>query len=263
VILDWEQCLKPNIQQRSWDMSFLESSHDEADDTTSRLNKRQQVDTSYISPDTSQSDMPPPPTLPKQDTSPVKTPRPDITVGLRHSTVIEALKAQGLGQNEADEFLDYLQSRQILCSNPAQQALPIRFPPIVVEGKSYATGKPVFEAQNQASVSGSCMTNLQHKLADLAASASRGSYRSRAPLAFSICTEGPHIELWMHYTVLVDGVRTYIMKIVKTCHASLQEGVVEFLTTVDNVMIWATTEYMKDIVEQLVLVEEAGRVQNT
>jgi hypothetical protein len=56
---------------------------------------------------------------------------------------------------------------------------------MVIEGKSYATGKPVFEAQNRAAVSGSCMTNLQHKLADLTERASPGSYQRKAPLAFS------------------------------------------------------------------------------
>ena len=202
--------------------------------------------------------MPQPP--PKQDIL-VKTPRPDITAGLRHSTIIDALVARDLNQTEADDLLRTLQQQQMLCSDPAQQALPIRFPPMVVEGKSYATGKPVFEAQNQAAVSGSCMTNLQHKLADLTERASSGSYQSKAPLAFSICTEGPHMELWAHYTTLQDGVRMYNMKILKTCHASLQEGIVEFLIVVDSLMGWARTDFLDEVAEQLVLVERAGRAQ--
>ena len=35
----------------------------------------------------------------------------------------------------------------------------IRFPFLVVEGKSYATGETVFEAENQAAVSGACPLN--------------------------------------------------------------------------------------------------------
>ena len=133
---------------------------------------------------------------------------------------------------------------------------------MVVEGKAYATGKPVFEAQNQAAVSGSCMTKLQHELADLTKSASRGSYDSKAPLAFSICTEGPHIELWVHYTTLQENVRMYNMNILKTCHASLPGDVTEFLMVVDSIMSWASVDFVNNVAEQLVLVESAGRAQN-
>jgi hypothetical protein len=133
---------------------------------------------------------------------------------------------------------------------------------MVVEGKSYATGKPIYEAQNQASVSGSCMTNLQHKLAGLTESVSSGLYHSKAPLAFSICTEGPIVELWVHYTTSNDGVRQYNMNLLKICHAFSPEGVVEFLTLVDSVMTWASVDFVDDIAEQLVLIERAGRVQS-
>jgi hypothetical protein len=249
-------------------MSFLNNSNDEADDSVTRPRKRQEADTSYLSPDTSPAAMPPPPppapppALPKQDVFHVKTPRPDITAGLHHSTIVEALAARGLDEVDASDFLEDLQQQQILCSDPAQGAPPVRFPIMVVEGKAYATGKPVFEAQNQAAVSGSCMTKLQHELADLTKSASHGSYDSKAPLAFSICTEGPHIELWVHYTTSQKNVRMYNMNILKTCHASLPEGVTEFLMVVDSMMSWASVDFVNDIAEQLVLVESAGRAQH-
>lgn len=201
----------------------------------------------------------PPPSLP---VIPVKTPRPDITAGLRHSTVVDALVARGLGKIKASRILETLQQQQVLCSDPVQQALPIRFSHLVVEGKSYSTGKPVFEAQNQAAVSGSCMTNLQHMLTDLTKRASPGTYHSKAPLAFSICTEGPHMELWVHYTTLTEGVRMYNMNILKTCHASIEEGVVDFLTMVDLVMNWASTDFLNEIAEQLLLLARAERVQH-
>lgn len=58
---------------------------------------------------------------------------------------------------------------------------------IDVEGKSYATGKTVFEAQNQASVSGSCINNQQHQLANFTKRASAGSSHSKVlPTGFSI-----------------------------------------------------------------------------
>ena len=104
------------------------------------------------------------------------------------------------------------------------------------------------------------MTNLQHKLADLADRASAGVHRSKNPLAFSICTEGPHLELWVHYTTSQEG-RDYKMNLLKTCHASIPEGVAEFLVAVDNVMKWATLELLKDIAKQLALVDKAARGQ--
>jgi hypothetical protein len=105
------------------------------------------------------------------------------------------------------------------------------------------------------------MTKLQHELADLTKRASHRSYDSKAPLAFSISTEGPHIELWVHYTTSQKNVRMYNMNILKTCHASLPEGVTEFLIVVDSIMSWASVDFVNDIAEQLVLVESAGRAQ--
>ena len=208
--------------------------------------------------------MPPPPlpTTPKP-AIPVKTPRPDITAGLRHFTVVDALVALGLGKIKASGMLEDLQDQRIICSDPVHQLRNIRFPHMVVEGKSYATCKSVFEAQNQAVVSGSCMTNLQHMLTDLTGlteDVSPGSYPSKAPLAFSISTQGPQMELWVHYTALEERVRIYNMNLLKTCHVSLEEDVVEFLVMVDRVMSWASTDFLKEIAEQLYSVARTERV---
>ena len=167
---------------------------------------------------------------------------------------------EGIPVKAAGRFLDQLQWNKVLCSDPTQHALSIRFPHLIVEGKAYSTGGTIFEAQNQAAVSGSCMTNLQHQLAELTASAAPRSSQSTTPLAFSVCTEGPHMELWVHYTVSEEGVRTYHMNILKTCHAALPEGVTEFLAVLDSVMAWASVEFVKDIVEQLALVAKAAGI---
>ena len=184
---------------------------------------------------------------------PSKTPRPIITVGLRHSTVVDALVARGLSEIEAGTILETLQEQQVLCSDPIQQKA-IQFSHLVLEGISYSTGRTIYEAQNQAAVSGSCMTNLQHMLSDLTERASGGSHRTRTPLAFAICTEGPYMELWVHYTTLMEGVRIYNMNILKVCHGSVEEGVVGFLVMVDLVMSWGSTVFLSETVEQLLLV---------
>ena len=103
------------------------------------------------------------------------------------------------------------------------------------------------------------MTDLQHKLADLAYSPSSESpFKSKAPIAFSICTEGAHIELWAHYTTPQEGNRTD--NIVYTCHVSLPNEVKKFFMAVANMTRWAGDDFMGDLTQQLTLVEKAGWV---
>lgn len=135
--------------------------------------------------------MAPPP--PRPETSPIKTPRPDITMAFRHDTVVDKMVSKGTpNKTMAGGYLKKLQRDQELFSNPTQHPIDIRFAVLVTEGKSHATGKTVYEAQNQASVSGSCINNQQHQLADLTERASAGSFHSKLlPTGFSICTQGP------------------------------------------------------------------------
>ncbi|MCJ1395354.1 hypothetical protein MMC18_008238 [Xylographa bjoerkii] len=261
IVLDWDTSLKPELIQIPWNFSFLERSNDNVDESIDSPSKRRQPDSTCDSPERPQRTMPPPSPLqqPRKGKSIVKTPRPDITIGLRHSIVVKSLKAQGLDEVDADLFLRYMQEQQTLCSDPSQQATLMRFPLLVVEGKSYSTGKFVFEAQNQAAVSGSCMMKMQHQLDKLTELSAPESYENKEPLAFSICTEGPHMELWAHYTTSQDGLRNYNMRILQTCHASLLNGVVDFLLVVDRVLSWGCSDFLDNVTKQLAIVEGAAR----
>ncbi len=219
---------------------------------------------------------PPPPPLsqagsqanPGKGSSLVKTPRPDVTTGIRNTVLVQKLEVHS---TEAGEFLQHLQQQMtyrngqyepVLSSEPTQRALKIRFPFLIVEGKSYATGKTVFDAQNQAAVSGACALKILHDLADLAhrADVSSGSQTEEAhPLVFSICTEGPSHELWAHYTTVENGVRMFNMSILKTWHALLRDEVLRFLTAVDNVISWGSGDFLDDIVERLGKVAKRAR----
>ena len=263
VVLDWDPALKPNVQRKSYHSDPPDKSTNDTDNSLDHPSKRQQAETSYISPDRSESTMPPPPLPSKQDACGVKTPRPDITVGFHHSAVAQKLRTLGLGELDADEILKDLQYDQDLYSSPTQPALLIRFPSIVVEGKSYATGKNVYEAENQAARSGSCMLVVQHQLDDLTERLSPGSYQSREPLAFSICSEGPIMQLYVHYTTSVQGARFYNMHLLKICHATCPETVREFLMAVAGIMRWASSELLGDIAKQLLLVWKAAEQQTT
>lgn len=206
----------------------------------------------------------PPPICPVEsdkDSSLIKTPRPDITIGIFHGALNTALQSQGLNDTEAEDLLRALQKQMTcrkgnqesaLCSEPTSRPLEIRFPFLIVEGKSHATGKHIFEAQNQAAVSGACALKILHDLDELVDRASQGhSSTEDSRLVFSICTQGPFHELWAHYTVVVNGIRNFHMIPVQACRAPILKGVLEFLVMVDNVMSWGTGEFLDGIVERL------------
>lgn len=162
----------------------------------------------------------------------------------------------------ASDYLKMLQREQEVFSNPTRHPIPIRFAVLVVEGKSYSTGKTVFEAQNQASVAGSCINKQQHQLADFTKDASGSSSHSKVlPTGFSICTEGPHIESWGHYTREEDGIHKYKMNIMNTCYATLLPGVELFFHDLDKIRSWALDTLLDDIGEQLAASERAVRVR--
>lgn len=70
-----------------------------------------------------------------------------------------------------------------------------RFPFSLVEGKSYATCRAVYEAQNQAAVSGACSLKILHGLDGLVFKSKPGSNSKGQPIVFSVCTEGPIHQL--------------------------------------------------------------------
>lgn len=249
--LDWDPSLKPDVQQEVWNWDALGQSNNEADGVVDRPNKRQQGERSFPSPNTSQSTIPPPAALSQFKQDAVKTPRPDFTIGLRHSTISNALMKRGLSKFKADDFLKGLQRERKLYSDPTQNFLNVRFPILVIEGKAYATGKTVFEAQNQAAVSGGCMVNLRQQLTDLFDGVFPNLGGRKTHLAFSICTEGPQIEFWVHYALSEDNVRSHYMNIFRTCYGSLQGGLEDFLMDVERLMRWTKDEFLKEVADQL------------
>ena len=249
--LDWDPSLKPDVQQEVWNWDALGQSNNEADGVVDRPNKRQQGERSFPSPDTSQSTIPPPAALSQFKQDAVKTPRPDFTIGLRHSTISNALIKRGLSKFKADDFLKGLQRERKLYSDPTQNFLNVRFPILVIEGKAYATGKTVFEAQNQAAVSGGCMVNLRQQLTDLFEGVFPNLGGRKTHLAFSICTEGPQIEFWVHYALSEDNVRSHYMNVFRTCYGSLQGGLEDFLMDVECLMRWTKDEFLKEVADQL------------
>lgn len=259
--LDWQPSLKPCIRPTKANLDHLYRSEDEAEESLERPSKRQQGDESYLSPDTSGAaatvQRMGQPSIPQSE---VKTPRPDISIGLRDAAVVNALQSRGLTGVEAEDLLKALATpdarnggRPLLYSEPTQAALQIRFPFLPVEGKSYATSRTIYEAQNQAAVSGACSLKILHDLDDLVRKSNPASSKGQ-PIVFSICTEGPIHQLWAHYATAGDGDRMYYMAIIKTCDMALCNDIPGFLEAVDNVMRWGSGDHKEMIAKQLRIV---------
>lgn len=262
--LDWQPSLKPPIPSERANLDFLYRLVDEAAESRGRPIDQQGGGNDYISPHISgaaitDGRMGPPSTSPSK----VKTPRPDISIGLKNVALNKSLKSRGLAVADSEYLLKTLAEPHpqtgrppLLYSEPTQAALGFRFPCFVVEGKSYATCRTIYEAQNQAAVSGACSLRILHDLDDLVYNVHKsdpGSYSKVQPIVFSVCTEGPIHQLWVHYTT-EDGhsPRVYYMTQVMTCDVGVwDDNIVSFLEAVDNVLKWGSGEHKEAVAEQL------------
>lgn len=266
--IDWQPSLKPRIDPK-FKPNHLYISVNKAKESLERPSKRQKRGENHISPGPSgatvsaeQIGSPP---IPQSE---VKTPRPDISIGLRDSAIFNALRSQELTTRKIEQFFESLamphppNGTPLLYSEPTQAILQIRFPFLLVEGKSYATSRTIYEAQNQAAVSGACSVKILHDLDDLVCKTDPGSYSKGQPIVFSVCTEGPIHQLWVHYTTEEDegddGYRIYYMALVKTCDIAICNDVLGFLEAIDNVMRWGSCELKETMVKQLKLVWQRG-----
>ncbi|KAL8811904.1 MAG: hypothetical protein Q9200_001429 [Gallowayella weberi] len=300
---DWREELKPSTRQRHLDLEFLATSNLETNGQPSEPNKtlppfkRQQgcADQLFMSSSSTidaidfartrkpqeTGPMPLPVALPlplqEGDRSVLKTPRPNLTIGILSSTLISRLATGTFNEVEVEQLLRNLQDQTkpreagmapepILISVPALRASDLTFPCLVIESKAYSTGKQIFEAENQAAVSGACGLKIQLSLDDLvrkvnptptSSDISPGS-SAPPPLFFSVCTEGPIHELWAHYTLIENGVRKYKMTLLNCCNAVKLKDAEEFLIAFYNVCSWGAGGFLDSVVERLGKVVKAA-----
>lgn len=84
-----------------------------------------------------------------------------------------------------------------MLSNPHAAYIGMRFPFLIIETKGLSLNGSLASAQNQAAVSGDCMLRILKefdKTTDL--------HSTDPLLCFSIVTEGPTHELWVHFDVM-------------------------------------------------------------
>ncbi|OGM48062.1 terminal deoxynucleotidyl transferase [Aspergillus bombycis] len=142
----------------------------------------------------------------------LKDPRPDISVGLSDGILADSLEL-AKGRDIAQILLLDMQDISMLISDPHVICSGLRFPFLIVETKAGATGGNLYQAQNQAAVGGSTALLILKRLSDLrdlnrenqdcVVEASNQSDQAtpdiKLNMAFSITTEGPIHELWLHF----------------------------------------------------------------
>ncbi len=292
---DWRWELKPKIKKLEVNWSFLSDVNatvaDEQQDEDnvsapppSSKRRQQSAGRQYMSPQDSQpqsfdgdeaaapSDHRPSQPERIKETSSIKTPRPDVTTGIKQSALISALVAYLSSQHlhftkaKAHRFLEMFEEipstrdgpqEPVLIIVPTQRESALTFPTLGFEGKGYSTGKQVFEAQNQAAVLGACGLKIQLMLDELVQRAIGNPEGPLTPsthspsLVFAICTEGPHHELWANYTVVEDGERQFNMVLLNTCYGVILEQVERFFVQIYNIMVWTAGPFLETTAERL------------
>ncbi|KAF2020580.1 hypothetical protein BU24DRAFT_469346 [Aaosphaeria arxii CBS 175.79] len=203
----------------------------------------------------------------------VKTPRPDFSLGIDLTSLIADLSSSKRSNSRAMNFFEWLKEeaeqpeseetvKPVLNPIPTARGSHLTFPFAVIECKAYSTGKQIFEAENQAAVSAACGLKIQLDLDDLAAcdatssDAPPASLRTDPPLFFSICTQGPIIEIWAHWTVVEDGVRRFESSPLDSYNGLFLERGKSFMVGLNNIVVWGLGSFMKTVVKQLEKVAE-------
>ncbi|RAL07784.1 uncharacterized protein BO97DRAFT_473382 [Aspergillus homomorphus CBS 101889] len=205
----------------------------------------------------------PDPAVPAIPLFKLKNPRPDICIGLSDDSLARALEDLGVPQF----FLQDLQLASTLISDPHTTPLELRFPFLIVEAKSGATGGNLYQAQNQAAVSGASALQILQSLADLQAAQrlDEGSRNSnpnptesapglpRAPpppnIVFSITMEGPIHELWLHFQKPRE--KTFSMVCLGSWRTTLRDSSRDLVRHLRAVLRWGSGEFREGIINTL------------
>jgi hypothetical protein len=282
---DWRKELEPGVlPQLYFSSSFMSSVQPlDVDDVSAPPRKRHQqsLGEPLMSPESSTTNVPThnpasdsqeSSTMPPPETS-IKTSRPDISMGIQLAALISAIASQDLLKAQARKFFTWLESEMVrhekdgplepmLISVPAPRALDLAFPFAVVEGKAYSTGKQLFEAENQAAVSGACGLKIQLDLDNLADREGTTTSKTEPPLFFTVCTQGPIHELWAHWTLVEDGVRMFKSTLLDSCNALLLEQGEDFIVRLDNMCLWGLGPFMESVVKRLEMVARKSKVRS-
>ncbi|USP80956.1 hypothetical protein yc1106_08230 [Curvularia clavata] len=165
----------------------------------------------------------------------VKTPKPDITCALTSAAF--TTKHQNL--------LDEYQACELILSDPYAAESGIRFPFIIAELKA---NSPLTDTQNQAAVGGACILKI---LTGLTCQVSSLTTPVELPpalaLCFSIVTEGPTHELWVHFKC-EDA---FHMLHLQSWRTTRRDHAQEFVNCLGRIIEWGKGDFKEHIVKML------------
>ena len=167
----------------------------------------------------------------------ISTPKPDIVVGLEDRD-FEPMYRVRLAKHQ--KFGSIL-------SDPHMAAMGLRFPFLIAETKGLSLNGGLVAAQNQAAIGAACMLKILDDLDNQAAMPAESMSPAEPRLCFSITTEGPVHELWVHFK-LGEATHMHNIRTWRTTHAPHVRELVFCLT---RILKWAKDDFMVKIQEKL------------
>jgi frataxin-like iron-binding protein CyaY len=154
-------------------------------------------------------------------------------------------------------------------SEPHQAQIGLRFPFLVIESKGGAAGGNLIVAQNQAAVDGACALNILADLERVAAQIKSqldycqsnqedlmgrpGGEDKASMIVFSVTTEGPLHEIWVHFRV-GDA---YHMTCHRAWRTTRREDAKEFVQALARIVEWGKRGFRENILSLLGQIENA------
>ncbi|KAF3029584.1 hypothetical protein E8E11_000352 [Didymella keratinophila] len=118
----------------------------------------------------------------------------------------------------------------------------MRFPFLIVETKGLSVHGNLVSAQNQAAISGASMLRILKDLEE-----TTDSHPTSPPLCFSIVTEGPAHELWVHF----EYEEAFHMEALKSWRMTRASDVEEFVRALVSIMEWGRGRFRDGILARL------------
>ena len=182
------------------------------------------------------------------DPNRISIPKPDIALGLAYTSFA---RLQG-------KMLWDLQDNNRVLSEPHQSGIGLHFPFLIIEAKGLAIGSNMVGAQNQAAVDSACALNI---LRDLKLTATTHTPRVSTDqprprqILFSVVTEGPIHELWVHYQV--D--EAYHMTLLRIWRTTIAKEARELVQALGKILEWGVCDFRTGVLKELTAIETALR----
>lgn len=134
-----------------------------------------------------------------------------------------------------------------ILSDPHTAAMGVRFPFLIAETKGLSLNGGLVAAQNQAAIGAACMLRILDDLECQAGMPTAPAPSAAPQLCFSITTEGPVHELWVHFK-LEEATHMQNIRAWRTTH---ERDVRELVYCLARILRWAKDDFMKQIQEKL------------